>query len=253
MRLISQNVQALPLMSQRHVVHDVRLCAQEAGIIIWQEIRPSRYRKAVHDLAPAFDTVFSGGKTKSGAIVVGGEAISWRTKYWKRVDSGSILLKSAVPKVCPNLYLAWALLQRKNDDDDRLVLVHDAHYPARAWHPNGSDQPRDDPREADQQPMRQEMWKQANAIHREALAGWIREGHAIAGGGDYNRHRVLPFGEKIGTRDIHYTVDPLGIDWLSLIDGSFYRWKIKDYSVQRERFSDHQGRLVEASLVKRTH
>jgi len=253
MRLITQNVKSLPLMSQGRVVHDVELCAQEAGIILWQEIRPERYRKAVRDLAPVFDVYFPESKTKSGATVLGGQPISWRTRYWERVDCGSILMNSAVPKVCDNRYLSWVLLKRENADIESLVLVHDAHYVARAWAPDGSAKPRHDPAEAKEQPMRQEMWNSANAIHHAALSGWVKEGYPIAGGGDYNRHGVLPFGDTlVGTQHkVYYPVQPLGLDWLNLIDGRTARWNIKDFSVQKQRFSDHQGRLVEASLKRR--
>jgi GH25 family lysozyme M1 (1,4-beta-N-acetylmuramidase) len=241
-RFVSQNVRSKPQMPQADVVHDVELTGSQAGVVAWQEIGFDRYKQAVLDLGPEFDSYIPDGAGNSNPV-------SWRDSVWTQCAAGEILLNKADPTSTvrgSDRFLVWVLI--KHNGTGAFVLVNNAHYVARAWgHRTGQ--------EAKEQPIRQEMWLAANKIHRAAVKDWVDKGYAIVCMGDYNSSnaRELPLGKTIGGRTVRYVVGDKSIDQVIFINGKDFRWEIEDLDgeILPGRNSDHQGRRGQARLVER--
>lgn len=246
MRLVSQNVQSRPRMSAARVSHDILISANEAGIVGWQEIGPASYKDNLRaTLGEHWETHFPTGKLPNGRGHVGAEAISWRHKYWSKVDAGGAILHFPVKDVCHQRYISWALLERVGSEQ-RQVLVNNVHYVAGAFSKRNAED-----EGLSHTSNRRKMWEEANERHREFIKEWVDKDVPIAGTGDFNRREFEIFGDVIGGRRVHYTAEPLGIDLTYLINGGDWVWDVKDVAIQKGRYSDHQGRLVEAYMNPR--
>lgn len=236
---ITQNVQALPLMTQSHVVEDVERTAEEADLFAFQEIFPERYEDAVRDLnTPKTRTWVPNDPS-------GGCALGWPRRYWSLVDRGKVQLHESTAEVSDDRFLVWALLRHAKTGAPLLVFTF--HYAAGAWNDEV------DPNEAARQPL----WHQDVAVTRAFLKPYVDRGIPCLGGGDANRHHNHdrgPFlGERLGRRTINYVAEPFSIDPIVLIHGKEWRWAIdpEGYEYLTNRHSDHGGRKSRQRLVYR--
>lgn len=230
-RIMTQNVCQLPLMPQPHVVHDVELTARESGVVLWQEMRPARYLAAMRNLNPKAWAHYYGG---------GGCPISWRKRIWEKLDQGHVLLHLKEPGVCENRYVTWVKL--RNRKTGAVAIFHTFHYVPGAWTTRFSRTSR---------LRRAAMWNHGNEMHRHLVDGWVKDGYAVAGGGDTNsaQKRFPLLGKSIRGKRVRYPVDKNAIDQLVLIDGNDFKWKLDSFERRSGRFSDHQGRRMTVRLV----
>lgn len=240
MRVATFNVQSLPLMSQPHVVSDVKRAGKSAGVILWQEIGPDRYLDAVTALR-GFETF---------APHEASEPVSYRTRWWKRVDGGAELLHEGRAHMLGKREIVWVLLRHRVSR--KTVLAHSVHYVARAWAQDGSAAPRTDRAEAAEQAIRQEIWLDGNERHRELLAKWVAEGHAVFGGGDFNRKYTKVVGTKVGGQPVHYLTPPgASLDYLFFIPNAKLRFALSDVTTTSTVWSDHPLRVARGYLRHR--
>lgn len=222
------NVQSLPLMPHEHVVHDVRLAAEKADVIFWQEIHPSSYRKAITDLGAEWDHHMP---------TEGGSPVSWRTKKFHLIETGNDLLHEAKAGVCMQRDITWVRLRRKGSL--KQVVFHSVHYVPRAWAEDGTSRHRAIPQEAAEQPMRQRIWREGNVRHKVFIAKWINRGVTVVGGGDFNRGgETAVVGTTIAGVPVQYLDVTGGIDYLFGVPAQ--RMEIVRFSAESTPvFSDH--------------
>lgn len=253
-RITTQNVQSLPRMPQAEVVADIELTAKQSTVVLWQEILPERYDKALHALeeSGAWETWWGRGRVKDDKVEKGDHneragfntPISWRTRVWEFVEGGSWLLHDGVAKICNDRWVNWVVLRHRKTGAE--VYFDNAHYVAGAWS--------DKPKYAKDQ--RKEMWLDGYARHVAWIKQQIQEHpeRALCLGGDYNAQLLRDghlFRQKIAGRRLRSGVGKRSIDHLFLINGREWVWDI----IRRERMpgrnSDHQGRRVKAVLEER--
>jgi endonuclease/exonuclease/phosphatase family metal-dependent hydrolase len=235
MRVVTQNVQALPLMPHRHVLEDVRATAKAADVVCWQEVRPLRYRFALKRLPKGTWSHYMGPRS-------GGVPISWRSAKFELIEKGSVLLHPGKAKVCERRYVTYVLL--RDLASGQLLAVVNAHYVSKAWSNRLS-------REAIAE--RQGIWNAGNEAHVELLARLEAAGYAIVGGGDFNRLSPYPVvGRQVGNKRVRYATHLGSIDRLYVVNGDHAKWSAHIISdTLRDRHSDHAGRRITLQLTRR--
>lgn len=235
MRVVTQNVQALPLMPQKHVREDVRNTAREADVVLWQEIRPQRYRWAVRRLPRGTWAHYMGPRS-------GGAPISWRERRYELVEKGNVELHPGKRKVCERRFITWVLLRDR--ESGCMFVVTNAHYVSKAW---------SRALVGEAKAERIAIWNAGNETHRELLGTFIRSGYAVVGGGDFNRAAPYPVvGREIASRRVRYATHLGAIDRLYVINGDHYVWSSHIISdTLRDRHSDHAGRRITLQLTRR--
>jgi len=242
-RVATFNVQSLPLMRPERVRQDVRLAARKADVILWQEIKPDNYKAAIRALGSAWEHYIPKGLGNNGPI-------SWRKRLFTLEDKGRELLHDGVAKVCEDRAITWVRL-RRNGTQHSIVFVN-THYVARAWNYDGTKALRkNDKGEADQQPMRQDMWNEGNARHKDVIELARAEGYAVIGGGDFNRGgdwKVL--GKRIAGEPVRYIDGGGGLDYIYALNGDNTRVR----KVRHRNFkgnSDHPLKTVHVELRRK--
>lgn len=236
--LVSQNVQALPAMTQTHVREDIQRTARDGDLLVFQEIMLDRYAVELHKIGTLWEVYLPEEPN-------GGCALAWRRTEWKCLDKGKTLLHEGVAQVSGHRFIVWALLQNRRTG--AIILLHTWHYVAGAWNI------KDDPNEEEREPL----WRQDVRNHLKFLKPYVDECIPIIGGGDANRmfgHRLGPFlGERVGRRKINYIADAKTIDPIFLIHGKEWRWVIDPEGTEHltDRHSDHGGRKSRQRLVHR--
>ena len=255
-RILSQNVQAIPLMSKEKVRHDVNLSIKQAGVIGWQEIKPDYYDNAIHDLEDSelWESYWGYGgvnekhpKVEKGDIK-GSETgvlcpISWKTTQWEFVAGGKWLLHDGRAGMMENRHVVWVLLRHKKTGG--LSIFFNLHFVAGAW----SD--KKDPRKQE----RREVWRDG---YRTLLAG-LRDlmerfpDAAVCGMGDWNANLARDSEEfmprKVKGENMRFT-HTRRIDHLVFINGDKWKWTVLDEETAEGRYSDHQGALAHAQLTR---
>lgn len=233
-RLVTQNVQALPLMPQREVVEDVQLTARQAGIVGWQEIGPDRYEQAIKDLPDDWSTFF--GKEPNGDV-----PISFRNAFWKRIDSGVELLHEPKAKVQPWRKITWIILEHRNLGV--RIVVTNRHYVA------GKDNKK---HSLASRIMRKAIWLLGRRRDRRLLAKFVDQGYPVIAFGDFN-DRSKSLGTKIRNRVIRYLNPDSSIDKIAIINGDDWVFEVddRDGELLNGRNSDHQGRRGKVRLRRR--
>jgi hypothetical protein len=221
-RITTQNVMATPLMSQSHVLHDVYLTAHESSVIGWQEMWPTRYKRAIRSL-PGWST----------AAFSTSNPISWRDSVWRLVASGRVLLHPAVRNVKAATYGTWVKLRLRGTG--QTWLVNNAHYIAHAWSHRWHWR--------DTWAIRQRIWLETNRVHRALIAHWIRQGLGVLGTGDFNRVGYRTFGRTLANKAVHYPVGFHQLDVLTIINGAL-TFTVHSTARLGGRYSDHPGRRM---------
>ncbi len=173
--VVSLNVKSNPEMPQDQVVHDVRRAARTGGIIGWQEIAPQRYRDAIAAL-PGFNHFMPKGLQAP---------ISWKSKDWKRLDSGVELMHLGKPGISPHRSVAWVKL--KNKETGETIIHMNTHLVSGAWNKahTASD------------PWRKKMWHQHINRMESLIARFEKKGHPVTITGDFNRNHFRVFGNDV--------------------------------------------------------
>lgn len=237
---VTQNVQAVPLMTQTHVVEDVERTARDGDFLAFQEIWPEYYEDAVRCLNSQTLRTWVPGDPN------GGLALGWPKREWALVDRGEVLLHEGRKKVSEDRYLIWVLLRHVKTGAELLVFTF--HFVAGAWN-DRENQPGEE--------FRPDMWNQDRQVTREFLKQWVERGIPVMGGGDGNRRHNHPngplLGERIGRRTVRYVAEPMSIDPMIFIHGEEWKWVIDKGSAEtlRNRHSDHHGRKSRQRLIYR--
>lgn len=241
-RVITQNVKALPLMPQDDVVEDITLTAKQAHIVGWQEIGPDRYKEAVRDLDPNIWTTWW--------AEVGDERwmdapISFRKNRFKFIDGGHWMLNPARPEVSVRREFVWVILQ--DLQTGLRFWVDNKHYIAGAW----NDTPK--PHKA----QRPGWWRESAALEVAWTEEFMKDHPRLNGIklGDYNANAKVmerEFPDRIAERALNYQVGPKAIDQIILLNNyaGTKRWQVDDQDGELllGRNSDHQGRRSTQSL-----
>jgi hypothetical protein len=249
-RILTQNVQALPLHPQDEVVHDVELAASQAGIIGWQEIGPDRYQQAVDSLGPKWTTYWGGpegDRVDDGKVPDNPSGydtpISWRSKRWNFVNGGRVLLNDGVAKICPNRWATWVVLENKRTGL-RAIFIN-VHFVAGAWN-----------NEKDDIPQRQKMWREAWDVLKKTLVDLMNEYPDAVSAllGDFNANYDRDHEEfaplRVGGRHGDMTFDG-AIDHIIFFNSASAVWLVVGTETLPGRHSDHQGRRAVAQIVER--
>lgn len=235
---VTQNVQALPLMTQTHVVEDVERTARDADLFALQEIFPERYENAVRDLNSDTVRVWVPGDPNGGC------ALGWPKRYWALLERDKVLLHEGEAKVTDHRFLVWAHLRHVKTEAE--VVLFTFHYVPGAWNDDI------DPREE----VRRPMWHQDRQVTKDFMKEWVEKGVPLLGGGDGNRRHSHPdgplLGERVGRRTINYVAEPMSIDPIVMVHGKEWRWQIDPNGLETlPRHSDHAGRKSRQRLVYR--
>lgn len=228
MKLLSQNVQKLPPMLPGRVWQDIQTTTRQAGargVVLWQEADTTRHRRALLRLDRAdWATYFprAGGKAV-------GVPISWRSDFWRFVSAGLTNLHPAVWGVCGPRYIAWVELA--HPETGEVHVFSNRHYVPGAWAKGTVFRRR----------ARQEAWWIGARRDAEFCIDFDAALHA--GGGDYNSAHRLPVLPDSG-RWHHETP---GVDWLFTVNGGGRRWEVLQTRTLRGRYSDHHGRMIQAT------
>lgn len=255
-RIVTQNIKALPLMSQSKVVEDVMLTARQADIVGWQEIKPERYDDAIQALEESgkWETYWGQGRAKPGLIEKGDDReeedyaspISWRAKRFRFVDGGKWLLHKATAGICADRWVTWVVLEETKTG--ARLYVDNAHYVSGAW----SDNPKP------HKEKRKEMWRDGYFRHVRFLAEKMKDhpSAAMFSLGDYNANRKRDahlWVKEIRDRNVRSGVGPKSIDHIWFLNGR--KWRVDPDDDGGEllggRNSDHQGRRLQFTLKER--
>lgn len=220
--VLTQNVRSLPLMPQAHVVADVRADARSADVILWQEIGPARYKRAVRSLGPAWHTY--------GLYTA--EPISWRADRFTLLGYGAMVLNRGVRRLTPVHHVTWVRLR------DRVTgfvfVVNDAHY-VNAFPPRAR---------VTRARLRASMFWAGYRRQERLVARWVRAGDTVIGGGDYNLHSAAMFGTVAGVRS-RQLFAAHAKDHLWVITGLPVRARLSTLP----RWSDHPGRRARLTFA----
>lgn len=169
MRLISANIKSNPLMKQEHVVADLLKVHAVAGVVLWQELEPQRYKDA---LRSNFNRGWEHTHLETEI------PISYQADIWQVVPelSGKALMHPGRKLVTPERFVVWTGLRRKHSRLDPIIVMNthmisgafSNHYPlTKNW--------------------RRKQWE-AHFAHQQGLVkDLIMGGHTVLGGGDTNR------------------------------------------------------------------
>lgn len=258
---VSQNIQAIPMMPQRDVVHDIQLTASQAGIIGFQEIGTRRDQERYDDAVQALEATgewetYWGQGTAYKRPDIGDDQekpgystpIAWKRKYWQFMEGDSWRIHQGVPRVTGHRYVTWAVLKHRGTG--ALVIVFNTHFVA------GSFNQKRERSEAVRKPMWRAGWAKLKTEWLPEMIEKYPEA-AIVGMADFNamftRDReefMRPNGKMIvpGTRRTINITHPGAIDHLLYINGSKYKWSVVSTDTLKGRKSDHQGRLLRAAI-----
>lgn len=237
---VTQNVQAVPLMTQTHVVEDVQRSARDGDFLAFQEIWPERYEDAVRCLNSQTLRTWVPGDPN------GGIALGWPKREWALLDRGKVLLHKGRKKVSEDRYLVWVLL--RHIKTGAKLVVYSFHFVAGAWN-DRDNQPGEE--------FRLEMWAEDREVTRQFVKGWVQEGVATMGAGDGNRRHNHPngplIGERVARNKVYYVAEPMSIDPMMFTHGKEWKWVFDKAGPEtlRNRHSDHKGRKSRQRLVYR--
>lgn len=220
MKLVTQNVQCIPEMSQDDVREDVTATGKTGNVIGWQEINIDRYRSAVRMFTPAHMHHYMGPEGCA-------EPISWDFRYWEALDAGFHVLHEQ-SQFTETRYITHVLL--KNKKTGIRVMMNNAHYIPAFLSMGDVDE-------------RNRIWEAGNKRHRQLLETWNERGLAICGTGDFNRQGSV-LGSRIGRSKVRYVSADSSIDKLYVIGSSKTFWKVEGMRELKPRHSDHNGRLA---------
>lgn len=228
-RLITQNVRGRPLMTKAAVKGCVDNACDRGDLVLWQEVDGTRYEDALksrHDFGHFFGP-------HGGPHVA--EPISYRKSVWTPTgkDGAPLLHHGYTRAGIRRRYMPWIELRHTNSDF--VLRVMNAHYVAWAWsgrHPF--------------QRVRQRLWLEGNTNMRALVHDWAVAGHAVEGGGDYNRdiRDFKPLGPEQGAHHVTYLTSA-GIDVLWKMNGDRHGLRVidEDDAIPHCK-SDHVGRLA---------
>jgi hypothetical protein len=171
---LTENVKSNPTMPQREVAHDVRAGAGLGAVVLWQEIRPDRYKAAVAGLPDRWRTVQLGTE----------DPISFNTNVWRLVSTDRAFLSRGRAHVTPDRWATWAVLQ--NQRSGRVVAFMDTHYVSAAWNS----------RPVSHKAWRKRQWVKEWRNQQQAVERLSQRGLTILGGGDFNRDRLPRFTDR---------------------------------------------------------
>jgi hypothetical protein len=222
--LLTANVKSNPTMRQWKVVHDVQHAASLADVVLWQEIIPKRYKRAVRDLDR---TVW---QTEHLDTEV---PISFRKDIWSLVKGNIVPLHHGRALTSPNRDLTWVKL-RHNISHDEIVFVN-THYVSGAWNH----------KRRLHKAWRQMMWKRSwNIQHIFTLS---MDDEPIIGGGDFNRLTLEPF---VATQD-EVWAPSTSIDHIYTIPTRALKIVVIERRKNSNNFTDHDFRYIRYNMHAR--
>lgn len=233
MRLMTQNLRAFPRMRQWKVVEDVCRTADQAKIILWQEIGPKRYKQAIRNLPKKFSHAHMNTLTP----------ITYNNRRYTKLDQGSVLLHEAAFGIIAERRIVWVLLRDLRNGD--VFYVVNCHYVPGAWSPNRNFR----------KAHRVTMWEEGQRRHKELIEDLAQANLPIIGGGDMNRRVNHPkgpvLGREIAEEKVRYPVPGSSIDHLYMINSPKQRWKFLGAATLDRKHTDHAGRRVRVVLRSR--
>jgi hypothetical protein len=233
MRLLSQNLQAVPLRTPRAVRLDVARTVNDAehnAVIFWQESYPGYYQRAIRAVC---------GDRYAHYMPKGCEAaISWTVAHWERIGSGMVPLHKGRATVCKPRRIFYVIL--RNRQSGRTAVFTNRHYVAHAWCRHVR------PFKA----WRKRQWLAGHAADVALIRHFATEGYPVAGGGDYNRGTRPYSGAELSRdyRPLDYAHDTPGVDWLWTLDGRDACFHPLTARTLTPRGSDHDGRMAITAL-----